>query len=219
MVDYPKNDQAEHMVKTQIRSRGIRDAGVLKIMSKLPRHLFISGKSRDVAYGDYPVSIGHGQTISQPYIVAYMTQALHLKGEEKVLEIGTGSGYQTAVLADLCKQVYTVEMVDVLIKQAERLLNAFGYNNIRYKHGDGSKGWSEQAPFDRIIVTAAAEAIPVALKTQLKDNGIFVIPVGDYKQYQDLLVIRKIGKSFQTEESIGCRFVPLIQDNTTNFVQ
>ncbi|MBN1797982.1 MAG: protein-L-isoaspartate(D-aspartate) O-methyltransferase [Spirochaetales bacterium] len=211
MVDYPDNAQAEHMVKTQIRSRGIHDAAVLNVMRKLPRHLFISGKSRDVAYGDYPISIGHGQTISQPYIVAYMTQALHLKGDEKVLEIGTGSGYQTAVLATLCKQVYTVEVIDVLLKNAERLLNAFGYTNIKYKHGDGSKGWPEHAPFDRIIVTAAAETIPVALKKQLSDNGILVIPVGDYKRYQDLLVVRKIGDSYQTEESIGCRFVPLMQ--------
>jgi protein-L-isoaspartate(D-aspartate) O-methyltransferase len=218
MVNYPVNSQAEYMVKTQIQSRGIHDASVLKVMSKLPRHLFISGKSRDVAYGDYPVSIGHGQTISQPYIVAYMTQALNLKGDERVLEIGTGSGYQTAVLAELCKQVYTVEIVEALLKQAERLLNAFGYTNINFKHGNGSKGWPEQAPFDRIIVTAAAETIPAALKKQLNDNGILVIPVGDYKRYQDLLVIRKIGRSFQTEESIGCRFVPLIRDDTTNIV-
>jgi protein-L-isoaspartate(D-aspartate) O-methyltransferase len=219
MVDYPDNSQAEHMVKTQIQSRGIHNAAVLKVMRKLPRHLFISGKSRDVAYGDYPVSIGHGQTISQPYIVAYMTQALNLRGDERVLEIGTGSGYQTAVLAELCKQVYTVEIVETLLKQAKRLLDAFGYTNIEYKTGDGSKGWADQAPFDRIIVTAAAETIPAALKKQLNDNGILVIPVGDYKRYQDLLVIRKIGTSFQTEESIGCRFVPLIRDETTNNAQ
>jgi len=211
MVDYPQNTQAEDMVKTQIKSRGIYDQAVLRVMGKAPRHLFISGKSRDIAYGDYPVSIGHGQTISQPYIVAYMTQALQLKGEERVLEIGTGSGYQTAILAGLCKEVYTVEIIEALLKHAQRLLNALGHTNIRFLHGDGSKGWPEHAPYDRIIVTAAAAVMPQALKLQLKDNGILVIPVGDYKKYQDLLVVRKIGKRFQTEESIGCRFVPLVE--------
>jgi protein-L-isoaspartate(D-aspartate) O-methyltransferase len=211
MVEYPRNTQAENMVKTQIKSRGISDEAVLRVMEKIPRHLFISGKSRDIAYGDYPVSIGHGQTISQPYIVAYMTQALQLKGEERVLEIGTGSGYQTAILAGLCKEVYTVEIIEALLKHAQRILNALGHTNIRFLQGDGSKGWPEHAPYDKIIVTAAAAVMPQALKLQLKDNGILVIPVGDYKKYQDLLVVRKIGKHFQTEESIGCRFVPLVE--------
>jgi protein-L-isoaspartate(D-aspartate) O-methyltransferase len=214
MINYPENQQAEYMVKTQIKARGIFDKRVIDVMSRVPRHLFISGKSRDIAYGDYPVSIGYNQTISQPYIVAYMTQALNLKGEEKVLEVGTGSGYQTAILALLCKEVFTIEVIEALLKHARKLLETFGYENISYKHGDGSLGWEEYAPFDRIIVTAAATAIPAAFKLQLKDNGILVIPVGDYKGYQDLLVIRKIGKSFQTEESIGCRFVPLIEKST-----
>jgi protein-L-isoaspartate(D-aspartate) O-methyltransferase len=211
MVDYPRNTQAETMVSTQIKPRGIYDGEVLKVMERIPRHLFISGKSRDIAYGDYPVSIGHAQTISQPYIVAYMTQALHLRGDERVLEIGTGSGYQTAILAELCKEVYTVEIIEVLLKQARRLLDALGYSNIRFLHADGSIGWREFAPYDRIIVTAAAPVMPAAIKMQLKDNGIMVIPVGDYKKYQDLLVVRKIGNRFQTEESIGCRFVPLVE--------
>jgi protein-L-isoaspartate(D-aspartate) O-methyltransferase len=209
---YPKNEQAELMVKTQILSRGVTNPRVLEVMRAIPRHLFVSGKSRDIAYGDYPVSIGHEQTISQPYIVAYMTQALELKGEEKVLEIGTGSGYQTAVLAELARHVYTVEIIEPLIRNARRLLEAFGYANVSYKCADGRAGWEEEAPFDCILVTAAALSVPRSLQNQLADNGIMVIPIGDYRQYQELTVIRRIGNKFQVEETIGCRFVPLVEE-------
>jgi len=209
-VDYPQNVEAERMVKTQIKSRGIYNEEIIKLMSKVPRHLFLSVKNRDIAYGDYPVSIGHNQTISQPYIVAYMTQALKLQGNEQVLEIGTGSGYQTTILAELAQAVYTVEIIAPLLKRAKTLIQALGYDNVFFKQGDGSEGWPEHTTFERIIVTAAAPYIPSPLKSQLADNGILVIPVGDFHQYQNLLVIRRIGKRFETEESIGCRFVPLV---------
>ncbi len=198
------------MVKTQILARGVTDSHVLEVMSAVPRHLFVSGKNRDVAYGDYPISIGHEQTISQPYIVAYMTQALCLRGNEKVLEIGTGSGYQTAILAELAREVYTVEIIESLSIYARRLIEALGHKNVRFKIGDGSEGWSEYGPFDGIMVTAAAPSIPEALKKQLADNGIMVIPVGDYRQYQELTVVRRLGSKYQIEEKIGCRFVPLV---------
>jgi protein-L-isoaspartate(D-aspartate) O-methyltransferase len=205
-----KNERAELMVKTQIEARGITDPKVLAVMRAVPRHLFVSGKNRDVAYGDYPISIGYEQTISQPYIVAYMTQALELRGTEKVLEIGTGSGYQTAILAELASQVCTVEIVEPLSRYARRLLEALGYTNVQFKCGDGSEGWPEHAPYDCIMVTAAASEIPAALKRQLADNGIMVVPVGDYRQYQELTVVRRLGTKYQVEEKIGCRFVPLV---------
>lgn len=212
-AQYPKNPQAEDMVRVQCQARGINDMRVLDVMSRLPRHLFISGKSRDIAYGDYPVAIGHEQTISQPYIVAYMTQALELKGSERVLEIGTGSGYQTAVLAELADTVYTMEVVSSLSIQAKRLLSAFGYRNIHFMQGNGIAGWPGEAPFDRIIVTAAAKVVPQALKAQLADNSRMVIPVGDYRDVQELRTVRKIGREFLVEDTIGCRFVPLVDNN------
>jgi protein-L-isoaspartate(D-aspartate) O-methyltransferase len=212
-AQFPKNPQAENMVKMQCRERGIHDTRVLEVMSRLPRHLFISGKNRDLAYGDYPVAIGHEQTISQPYIVAYMTQALDLRGNERVLEIGTGSGYQTAVLAELADTVYTVEVISSLSLQAKRILQAFGYANVRFKQGNGMSGWSEEAPFDRIIVTAAAATVPAALKSQLADNSIMVIPVGDYRDVQELRTVRKVGREFLVEDTIGCRFVPLVDND------
>ena len=198
------------MVETQLKSRDIYDERILEVMSFLPRHLFVSGKSREVAYGDYPLAIGHEQTISQPYMVAYMTQALRLKGEERILEIGTGSGYQTAILAELAFEVYTVEIIEAFTKKAKGLLEALGYQNIFFKIGDGSKGWPEEAPFDRIIVTAAANTVPQPLLDQLSDNGIMVIPVGERSNYQELKVIHKLGKNYQIENTIGCRFVPLV---------
>ncbi|MBN1524007.1 MAG: protein-L-isoaspartate(D-aspartate) O-methyltransferase [Spirochaetales bacterium] len=200
------------MVLTQCKRRGIHDARVLEVMSCVPRHLFISGKSRDLAYGDFPVPIGHDQTISQPYIVAYMTQALELRGSERILEVGTGSGYQTAMLAELASEVFTVEIVDSLLKQSKQLLSACGYKNIQFLNGDGKRGWPEHAPFDRVIVTAAASSIPFALKNQLADNSLMVIPVGDYREIQELQVLRKVGRDFLKEESIGCRFVPLVDN-------
>jgi protein-L-isoaspartate(D-aspartate) O-methyltransferase len=200
------------MVKSQILARGITDPNVLDVMRFVPRHLFVSGKNREVAYGDFPLSIGHEQTISQPYIVAYMTEALELRGTEKVLEIGTGSGYQTAILAELARAVYTVEIVPPLATYAQRLIEALGYKNVSFRCGDGSAGWPEHAPYDRIMVTAAAGSIPGALKEQLADNGLMVIPVGDYREYQELTVVRRLGNKYQLEEKIGCRFVPLVEE-------
>jgi protein-L-isoaspartate(D-aspartate) O-methyltransferase len=211
---YLKNERAEAMVRSQLQPRGITNERVLEVMRTVPRHLFVSGKTRELAYGDYPLSIGHGQTISQPYIVAYMTQALALKGQERVLEIGTGSGYQTAILAELALTVHTVEIVEPLLVYAERLLKALGYDNVSCRRGDGSEGWAAEAPFDCIMVTAAAAAIPVALKTQLADNGMMVIPVGGAGDYQELTVVRRLGARFQVEETIGCRFVPLVAGDT-----
>jgi protein-L-isoaspartate(D-aspartate) O-methyltransferase len=205
-----KNERAEAMVRSQLQPRGITDSRVLEVMRAVPRHLFISGKHREMAYGDYPVSIGYEQTISQPYIVAYMTQALALRGNERVLEIGTGSGYQTAVLAELAAQVYTVEIVEPLLSYARRLLKALGYDNIAFRCGDGREGWAPEGPFDCIMVTAAAPVVPQALKDQLADNGIMAIPVGDYREYQELTVVRRLGKKYQIEETLGCRFVPLV---------
>jgi protein-L-isoaspartate(D-aspartate) O-methyltransferase len=201
---------AERMVETQIRSRGIYDERICKTMTRVPRYLFVSGASKHKAYGDHPVSIGHGQTISQPYIVALMTQLLDLHSTDRVLEIGTGSGYQTAILAELAQEVYTIERVPALLKRATMVLDSLGYTTIHTRVSDGSEGWEEEAPFERIIVTAAAPQVPEKLKDQLTDNGIMVVPVGDYRTYQVLMVVNRIGNSFETKESIGCRFVPLI---------
>ncbi|MBN2552885.1 MAG: protein-L-isoaspartate(D-aspartate) O-methyltransferase [Spirochaetales bacterium] len=199
------------MVRTQIQARGIHDEGVLEAMSRIPRHRFVSGTSAFEAYGDFPLSIGHGQTISQPYMVALMSEELRLLGIERCLEIGTGSGYQTAVLAELAAEVYTVELVPELLERSRRLLEELGYTNIRYRSGDGSAGWPEHAPYDRILVAAAAPSVPRPLTAQLGDNGILVIPVGDSRNYQTLMVVRRIGNRLDTRESIGCRFVPLVQ--------
>ncbi|MBN1699701.1 MAG: protein-L-isoaspartate(D-aspartate) O-methyltransferase [Spirochaetales bacterium] len=198
------------MVETQIKSRGIYDEKICSVMKKIPRYLFISGASKQKAYGDHPVSIGQGQTISQPYIVALMTQLLDIRTWDRVLEIGTGSGYQTAILAEIAREVYTIERVPSLFKRAMMVLQAMEYKNIQARISDGSEGWAEEAPFDRIIITAAAPTIPENLIRQLTDNGIMVVPIGDYRSYQVLTVIRRIGHSFETKESIGCRFVPLI---------
>jgi protein-L-isoaspartate(D-aspartate) O-methyltransferase len=209
-ISYPENRQAKRMVRTQIQSRGIHDQGVLEVMSCIPRHRFVSGASTFEAYGDYPLSIGRGQTISQPYMVALMTEEMHLHGVERVLEVGTGSGYQTAVLAELAEDVYTVELIPELIERSQRLLDELGYTNISYRCGDGSEGWPEHAPYDRILVAAAAETVPDPLTVQLADNGILVIPVGDSRHYQTLVIVRRFGNRFDTRESIGCRFVPLV---------
>jgi protein-L-isoaspartate(D-aspartate) O-methyltransferase len=179
-------------------------------MSRIPRHRFVQAKERSDPYGDYPLSIGFGQTISQPYMVAYMTEKLDLKGSEKVLEIGTGSGYQTAVLAELCQEVYTIERIPALLRRAKTLLQSMGYQNIHFRADDGSLGWEEEAPFDRILVTAAVPETPSAYKHQLADGGLIVVPVGDYRGYQMLKIIKRQGKKFTTLDTIGCRFVPLL---------
>jgi len=169
----------ERMVNNQLAPRGIADEGVLQAMGKTPRHLFISEALAGEAYNDHPVPIGEKQTISQPYIVALMTEALELKGKENTLEIGTGSGYQTAILAELSSRVYTIERIKSLLVDARKLLAQLGYSNVLFKAFDGTLGWKEYAPFDAIMVTAGAPSLPEPLMDQLADNGRMVIPVGD----------------------------------------
>ncbi len=205
-----QNAAAERMVKLQLEKRDIRDARVLDAMRRVPRHLFVPPGSRSLAYEDHPIPIGQGQTISQPYMVAFMTQALELRGGERVLEIGTGSGYQTAILAEICREVFSIERIHELAAAAESALTALGYRNIRLLVGDGSEGWPAQAPFDGILVAAAAPSIPQKLRDQLADNGVMVIPVGDWRRTQEILVARRTGGTVTVERSIGCRFVPLI---------
>jgi protein-L-isoaspartate(D-aspartate) O-methyltransferase len=210
-IAYPPNPQAERMVRQQLRSRGIGSQQVLEVMSVLPRHRFVSAALRSEAYGDFPLPIGKGQTISQPYMVGLMTEELALHEGARVLEIGTGSGYQTAVLAELAGEVYTVELLPSLLQCARRLLTELGYRGIHYRCGDGSAGWPEAAPFDGIVVAAAAPAVPAALTAQLADNGVLVIPVGSHQQFQVLLTVRRRGSVLERRDGIGCRFVPLVQ--------
>ena len=198
-----------NMVEYQLRKRGIKDERVLKAFLKVPRHKFVRPQDIWHAYEDYPLSIGYGQTISQPYMVAIMTELLELKGHERVLEIGTGSGYQAAILAELAKEVFSIERIPELAQKAEKVLQELGYNNVKVIVGDGSKGLPEFAPYDGIIVTAAAPKPPQPLLEQLKDGGRLVIPVGSRK-LQDLLRITRIGDEFKTENFGPCLFVPLI---------
>jgi protein-L-isoaspartate(D-aspartate) O-methyltransferase len=197
------------MVAEQIRGRGIRDERILAAMEEIPRHRFVPPYLAGRAYEDGPLPIGEGQTISQPYIVAQMTQALRLAGEEKVLEIGTGSGYQTAILCRLAQEVVSVERFAVLSSTAEELLRALGVENARFRVGDGTMGVPEEAPFDRILVTAAAPEVPAPLFEQLADGGILVIPIGG-RWEQDLIRIRKESGKAKREFLGGCRFVPLV---------
>jgi protein-L-isoaspartate(D-aspartate) O-methyltransferase len=198
------------MVRLQVEPREVRDRRVLAAMRSVPRHLFVPPGSRSAAYEDHPLGIGHGQTISQPYIVAFMTEALELRGDERVLEVGTGSGYQTAILAELCAEVYSVERIPELAEHARGILAELGCSNVTVRTGDGSEGWAEKGPFNAIIVTAAAPEIPAALRDQLADNGLLVLPVGDIRGTQELVVVRRIGASVSVRASIGCRFVPLL---------
>jgi protein-L-isoaspartate(D-aspartate) O-methyltransferase len=199
----------ERMVETQIKARGIKDERVLKAMLKVPRHLFVDEALRDQAYGDFPLPIGEGQTISQPYIVALMTEALELKGIERVLEIGTGSGYQTAILAELTLWVYTIERFPTLLERAKKVLNELGYKNISFKLDDGTLGWKEAAPFDAIIVTAASPKIPPPLVEQLAEGGRIVIPVGDEFSQTLIKGVKKGGK-LHTKALEPVRFVKLV---------
>jgi protein-L-isoaspartate(D-aspartate) O-methyltransferase len=198
----------ERMVTSQIEGRGIRDPRVLRAMRKVPRHLFVPNEMKPYAYADEPLPIGQGQTISQPYIVAYMTDVLKLSGGEKVLEVGTGSGYQTAVLAELAEEVWTVEIFEALSLEARARLEKLGYANIRFRVGDGSRGWPEAGPFDAIMVTAAPGVVPSALETQLAVSGRMIIPVG--VNSQELILVRRERASFRRDNLIGVRFVPLI---------
>jgi len=197
------------MVQSQIADRGVRDKRVLRVMQHTPRHLFVPASMKSMAYHDRPLPIGHDQTISQPYIVALMTELLELRGDEKVLEIGTGSGYQAAVLAQLAGTVYTIEIVEPLARSSAALLEKLGYENVEVRHGDGYQGWPEHAPFDRIIVTAAPEEIPPKLVDQLADGGIMVLPVGNY--YQELVMLTKNRDKVVEKEIIPVRFVPMVK--------
>jgi protein-L-isoaspartate(D-aspartate) O-methyltransferase len=196
----------ERMVAHQIASRGVRDPLTLAAVGKVPRHLFVPPASMGDAYDDNPLPIGHGQTISQPYIVAFMTEALGLKGGESVLEVGTGSGYQAAVLAEIAAHVYSIEIVPALAEEARARLVRLGYR-VEVRAGDGYLGWPEKAPFDAIVVTAAAPRIPAPLKEQLKDGGRLVLPVGD--EYQEIIVVTRKGASFEERRVLPVRFVPM----------
>jgi len=201
--------ERERMVKEQIKARGVNDQRVIDAMKQVPRHVFVDQTYYHQAYKDYPLPIGHDQTISQPYMVASMTELLELKGNEKTLEIGTGSGYQTAVLALLCYKVYTIERITELRKRAASILDQLGFRNVSLMVGDGSLGWNEFAPYDAILVTAGAPEIPNALITQLADNGRLVIPVGD-EHSQVLNLVQKHKGRIYRKEFFGCAFVPLI---------
>ena len=199
------------MVEDQLRRRGISDPRVLEAMGKIPRHLFVPEDYRDSAYDDRPLPIGEGQTISQPYMVAIMTQSLELKGGERVLEIGTGSGYQAAVLAEVARELFTIERIPVLAERARKVLLELGYTNISFRTGDGSRGWPEEAPFDGIIVTAGAPEVPRSLKFQLREGGRLVIPTGP-RYTQTLYKLTRRGDHFVEEDITGCVFVPLVGD-------
>jgi len=204
-------EKRQSMVLNQLRSRDIVDSKVLQAMLTVLRHQFVDEHISESAYNDYPLSIGEGQTISQPYIVALMTQLLELKGNEKVLEIGTGSGYQAAVLAEIVEEVYTVEIYESLSKKSEKILNDLGYRNIKFKVGDGYHGWEEHAPYDAIIVTCAPDHVPPPLLQQIKDDGgRIVIPVGGIWMVQTLMKIEKIEGQIKSQGIIGVRFVPMI---------
>jgi len=197
------------MVQTQLIPRGIQDRRVLDAMRKVPRHLFVDEAIQFKAYDDMALSIGENQTISQPYMVAIMTELLELKGDEKVLEIGTGSGYQAAILAELAKEVFSVERIASLAGHAEERLHAIGYTNIHIKIDDGTLGWPEESPFDRIIITAGAPKVPEPLTGQLSENGMLLAPVGD-RFSQQLVKMQKIKGTIMEEFYTPCVFVPLI---------
>ena len=201
--------QREEMVKRQIETRGITDQRVLAAMRKVPRHLFVSEALRDQAYGDFPLPIGDQQTISQPYIVAEMTQALELSENDRVLEIGTGSGYQAAILAEIVYRVYTIERIHSLLIKARRIFDQLRYHNIITRFGDGTVGWLEESPFDAIIVTAGAPRIPDSLIDQLAVNGRMVVPVGD-QHSQELVKTLKNQDGIHRSNLGGCRFVKLV---------
>jgi protein-L-isoaspartate(D-aspartate) O-methyltransferase len=197
------------MVDEQLVRRGVSDARVLEAMRRIPRHLFVEEALRDQAYGDHPLPIGEGQTISQPYMVAAMTQLLRLEGTEKVLEIGTGSGYQTAVLATLARRVCSVERLPALATRARRVLDGLGISNVIVRTGDGSFGWPDEAPFDRVLVTAGAPQGPAPLFQQLAEGGRLVVPVGE-AQAQTLHLVEKVDGRMRTSTDCGCVFVKLV---------
>lgn len=197
------------MVEEQLIARGIRDTRVLEAMGTVPRHEFVQEALAPQAYNDHPLNIGEYQTISQPYIVALMTESLHLQGDEKVLELGTGSGYQTAILAMLAARVFSIERIKSLSNKARQRLHRIGYQNITLRTSDGSIGWPEEAPFDAILVTAASPDVPEVLPKQLKERGRLIIPLGDENQ-QELFLITKTEEGFVKKSLGGCRFVKLV---------
>lgn len=202
----------EEMVKSQIEARGISDSRVLAAFRKVPRHLFVSEALMDQAYGDFPLPIGEQQTISQPFIVAEMTQALNLRKDDRVLEIGTGSGYQSAILAEIVFRVYTIERISPLYVKARKLFDKLHYHNIVTKYSDGTSGWPDESPFDAIIVTAGAPEIPETLIKQLSIGGRMVIPVGNQFS-QDLIKVYKDNQGVHTTNLGGCRFVKLVGEH------
>lgn len=204
-------EQRNQMVSRQIIARGVKDQQVIEAMKKVKRHLFVPAEFVPMAYNDTPLPIGYGQTISQPYIVAYMTEILDLKPADKVLEIGTGSGYQAAVLAEICDSVYTIEIVPQLGKQAKRLLKDLGYKKVTVKTGDGYKGWTEHAPFDVIIVTCSPTHIPAPLEKQLAEGGRMIIPVGE-KYVQKLVYLVKKKGELHRKAVLAVSFVPMVDE-------
>ncbi len=206
-----RDADATRMVEDQLRSAGITDARVLAAMRKAPRHLFVPADQQAAAYDDRPLPIGFDQTISQPYIVAFMTEALALSPSDVVLEIGTGSGYQAAVLGELAREVYTIEIVPDLAERARLTLEALGYRHVHVRSGDGYRGWPEHAPFAKIIVTAAPEEVPPVLLQQLAIGGTMVVPVGPQSGVQELRVLKKTERGVITERSLPVRFVPMVK--------
>ena len=200
--------ERKRMVDVDLRGRDIVDPNVLAAMLKVPRHEFITGENKNLAYADFPLPIGKNQTISQPYIVALMTQSARLQPGDRVLEIGTGSGYQAAVLAEMVKEVYTIEIIETLANDARSDLERLGYKNVKVKYGDGYQGWEEFAPFDAILLTAAAPEIPQPLIDQLKEGGRMVLPL-EGMSFQDLIRITKVRGGLEREKITGVRFVPM----------
>ena len=199
----------EDMVRTQIESRGVNDPRVLQVLQSVPRHEFVPENVRTSSYADSPLPIGHGQTISQPYIVGFMTEALDPRPGDRILEIGTGSGYQAAVLSPLVREVFTIEIVEPLAEQARKVLERLGYDNVHVRAGDGYQGWPEEAPFDAIIVTCAPDEVPGALVSQLRDGGRMVIPVGPEGGVQELVLLEKHGDKLERRDLLPVRFVPM----------
>jgi protein-L-isoaspartate(D-aspartate) O-methyltransferase len=211
--EYDFNGERMEMIEKQIKSRGIKNKSTLYSMSRVPRHKFIPTKFIKDAYKDGALPIGFGQTISQPYIVAYMTAILDLKPEDRVLEIGTGSGYQAAVLAEIIDEVFTIEIIEELHKQSKKKFDELGYGKIKSRHADGYYGWEKYSPFDAIIVTAAAEFIPPPLVKQLKSGGKMIIPVGTPFTTQSLVLVEKKGEEIFTSNLLPVRFVPFTREN------
>lgn len=204
----------EAMIRNQLVAGGIKDPEVLEAMMEVPRHEFVPASLRPYAYADGPLPIGHGQTISQPFIVAYMTQALALTKQESVLEVGTGSGYQAAILGKLAKEVYSIEIVPPLAESAKGVLSKLGFENVHVRLGDGYLGWPEKAPFDAIIVTCAPDHVPGPLIAQLKEGGRLVIPVGEAGGIQQLVLLRKRNGQISKERMLDVRFVPMTGEMT-----